>query len=246
MPTSHLNFTKKKRIAREHVCLRVKTQEVPSFSADLTLADYGLPPNAPIVVEAFAGWTIMRFPYGTVKSAEPEGPMDLTEFDTIESVRFRVKVLSDDEDTGRILAEADQLLPEPSPQEQLGKSFVLVRPHDLGSVPWQLEFDESRPVLLVNSAFSDWLGFTRATAFRGLVLPEVYRQLLQTAAEDEGDDETVTWQSQCLAIAEAHTGESTPTDADALQEWINNAVDAFARRHSLMRSAAISLGEDES
>ena len=163
MTIRRFNYTGCKRIAQRDVSVAVTSEgEVNQASVIANLSTYDLPTGAPVVFEAFADWTLMRFAMGTAGIPKTEGKFVLSEFDSPEGISFRLKVLGAAEQEGLILAEADRLSPVPSDIAREAHSFVRVRPTDLGAVGWQLVFDDSGPLLQVNDRLEDWRAFCAA------------------------------------------------------------------------------------
>ena len=211
----------------------------PAFDVLLDLSDYAFPSDAEVVVEAAADWTVMRFQFGTI--GEPPEAMHgaLSELESPEGVRFAVKVLGTGEAAGLILGEASGIVPSDQETERTARSFVDVRPESLDHVAWKLIFDETHPILVVNTLVGDWKGFVRTPEFRSLVVPEVFRRMLEEAASEDsdfdGDAPPRTWEAQCLQLAAQYSHQQLPppADPDRQQEWIDDAVAAFARHHRL-------------
>ncbi len=245
MTTRRFNYTDCIRIHQEDVRVELtRDTEQPVAVAAVDLARYELPPESSIILEAYADWTLMRFSLGRVSA--PTGVTDLVldEFDSPEGIRFRLKVLGTGEQDGLILAEADRIVPVAAEPIREGRSFVIVRPEDLGGVPWKLDLAESGPVLQVDSSFSDWHSVVRSMAFRSLVLPAVLRDMLLKAVDEGVDDEDGSWTNHCFALA-SHLGFGDPpspsSDTDEIDEWVDDVVSRFCRSHDLMDQAILAL-----
>lgn len=238
MTTRHLNFTGRKRIHRRDVEIGTVTDERSlSFQALYSFSDYSLPETAEIVVEAYVGWTVMRFEFGTLGTRIEPDSYELSDFDGPEGLLFRLKVLGTGDQTGLILAQADNLRASAADELEKSQSFVVVRPADLGSVAWRLVFDEAQPVLQVNERVGDWKSFLRHSAVRSLLLPEIVRQLLREALQTQPDDEdSDAWQNHAQKLASSAAGTPPATDDyDEVESWIDDVVRSFAHRHRLWR-----------
>ena len=109
MAIRRLNYTGRKRIKREDVSILLHDNPA-MFDADLTrLAEYALPKDAFVFVEARLQTRWMRFKYGTVGAITPDPDRRLTEFDSAEGIRFSVKVTATSDKAGKLLAEADRI-----------------------------------------------------------------------------------------------------------------------------------------
>ena len=135
MSVRRLNYTGRKRIAQHDVAIEVdRTVDPSQFVAAVDLGSYGFPPNAELVLEASVDWTVMRFELGTIGAPARDMRGPLTDFDGVEGLRFAVKVLGADDEVGLILGEASGVTPQDAEIERSGRSFVAVRPTDLGHV----------------------------------------------------------------------------------------------------------------
>jgi len=243
-----LNYTGRKRIRREDVCITIfeSDDSPPRFEARLNLGTYELPHEAQVFVEAYRQTTWMRFRFGTVGNVQPEDPLLLTDFGSPEGVLFRVRVSSLENPRGKLLAEADRIHPrKPDEQEQSRIPLLSVVPSaDLGEEVFRVDFSD-RPILLVNAKIPDWKVATRTPVFVSLVYPAVLREILARILhlghpgeiEEDGD-----WHSQWLRFATLLPGMSTDVPASDNQEaadrWIDEAVGAFCRQHKMMQHFA--------
>lgn len=248
MTTRRLNYTGRVRIRRSLVSINVERHDdrSPRFSPGWDLSEYEFPPNALIVIEAQAHWTVMRFPFGTIAEPRMSGVIDLIEFDTTDGLLFRLKVIGIDGQAGLILGEADGIRPADTQDRTEGQSFLAVLPTDLGDVTWRLSLEGSEPILLVNQRLGDWRSFMRRAEVRALVVPEVYRQMLHEAIANPPDAELAnSWQFAVLDIVSAGAGPKPAAESpEAVDSWIDAAVRSFAQKHRLFRGvAAWSAGE---
>src|SRR6266702_226127 len=129
-----LNYTGRIKIHRSDVRLATREADgVLSFDADLRLKDYALPAEALVFVEAYRQTSWMRFAFGTVADiqARPAEKRQLSEFDSAEGIRFRVKV-TQPQDEHILLAAADRI-PLGKPEDDADKQALLpVVPSELG------------------------------------------------------------------------------------------------------------------
>lgn len=250
MSINRFNFTSRRKIPREHVQVALQG-DLPdaTISASFTLLSHGFPETARLVLEAQAGWTVQRFEFGTVGAIVPPRNPKMVEFDTLSGVIFRLKVVATGDREGMLLGTADGLKPSATLEDGGQRSFVVVRPADLGDVIWRLDFEEEQAVLLINRRLGDHHDFLRRKEVVALVFPEVLRQLLVQAAETPSDDGDAThWTAQALALGERLATRPPPATADddeALQEWAIEAVKAFARRHRLLANVGSWIEEDQ-
>lgn len=247
MTIRRINYTGRKRIGHRdiQVTLREDGERASTFDARLNLTGYNLPSDARVYVEAYRQTSWMRFDFGTVGNTCPPADRALTEFDSGEALLFRVKVTAVSDRRGVILAEADRIRPLRLDEAESDRiSLISVKRSDgLDNVIWQIDFnDDSRPVLEINSSVSDWRTLARDPGFASLVLPSVLREVLTRVliVEDYGElEDAVDWRSEWLQFACGLPGvRSVSLDEDeAIRfDWIEEAVHAFARQHSLLSS----------
>lgn len=246
MPIRRINSTGRKKILREDagIVLRSDPDGVLTFDARLDLADYELPADASVFVEAYRQTLFMRFPHGTVGSPQsPPGTLRrLTEFATRDGLLFRVKVTSAAGRAGILLAEADKI-PVRDEDEQLDRRLALLPPvpADLGQEVWRVEFSEGTgPQLCINQDIGDWKALASSPEFRTMVFPQAMREVLMHAVfihESRDMDDQEDWGGQWLSFASALPGVGLLPDNAANQiewvEWINTAVAAFCRVHRM-------------
>jgi hypothetical protein len=235
---SRINFTGRRRIPRDHVLIGVSgSGPAATVSANFDLKDLEFPETARVVLEAQAGWTVQRFEYGTVGQHIESGERRLSEFQSLAGLLFRLKVIATGELDGRLLGVADKLKPSGDIDQTSQQSFVVVRPQDLGDRVWKVDFDDSQPLLLVNSRLHDHQDFLKRKEVAALVLPEALQRILEEAAELGAEDEAGEgWHTMALRLGARLAGRAAPqgTDAEELDRWVDEAVGAFSRRHQLI------------
>lgn len=247
MTTRRLNYTGTRRIRQADVEVMIdKSENGLVFDASYTLSSYALPETAEVVFEAYVEWTLMRFSFGTIGMRHTPETLELSDFDEAEGLRFRLKVLGTGDQTGLILAEADKIRPSDLTQKEAARSFIAVRPADLGAVVWRLTFDQAQPVLHVNDRLGDWKSFLRRPAIRSLLLPEVVRQVLREAVDNEAElEDSDAWQHHALKLASRSSGSPPPGDDDEeMERWIDEVVRKFAQRFRLWRGVSEFLAEE--
>jgi hypothetical protein len=247
MTTRRFNFTGAKKIKQNDVDILLGREDgALTFDSSYSLASYELPETAEVVIEAYVEWTLMRFPFGTVGMKHVPQSLSLTEFDDPDGVRFRLKVLGTGDQAGLILAEADKISPSDLTEREHARSFIAVRPSDLGYVAWRLTFDESQPVLQINSRLGDWQSFLRRSPVRALLMPEIVRQVLREAVSFEGDEEDQgAWQHHAMRLASMSSGAPPKIDDEEdIERWVDEVVRKFAQRHRLWRGMSDFIDEE--
>lgn len=246
MSIRRINSTGRIKILREdaQVILDTAPDGTLTFAASLNLADYGLPDEALVFLEAYRQTTFMRFPHGTVANPTKAGePLRLTEFPVRDGLLFRVKVTSAGNRAGVLLAEADRI-PVSDDEEQPENRIALLptATEDLGDEIWQVDFGGgSGPQLLINTRVGDWKGVARAPLFRAVVYPSAMRQVLwqiYKVEETRHMDDLTDWRCRWLLFASALPGVGDPpltsNDDDDWSNWIENAVLVFSRHHKML------------
>jgi hypothetical protein len=239
VPVRRLNYTSRRRIARSDVdvILRGGSTDRPSFDAALSLAAYKFPPDARVFIEAYRQTILMRFDYGTVSAPKVPDDRTLVDFPSAEEVLFRVRVTAASDRPGVLLGEADRLRfhePEQKPDRRL--PLLPAMPDDLGEEVWRVDF-EGGTTLLVSRHLPDWKQTVSSDAFRAAVYPAAMRQVLERILFVEKyleTEDTADWRSRWLQFASRIPGSrAVPSARDDHDEWIENAVAAFARHFQL-------------
>lgn len=246
------NRTGRKTIAHQHVqvTLHKLDAEQTSFEIELALSSYDFPQDANIRVEAWRSNAVQRWEFGTVGDIEPPSRADRVLRDVPETSAFRVAVVAPD-DSGLLFGLSADIRPRQQPSdgvETVAESLLQVEiVHDLGQEVWRLDFgDEERPVLQLNDSIPDIAHIVEHDlSFRSLVVPEIFRSILQhailVARVDPDDPDANVW-SDWLALAKAHSREAevpevTDTTAidgrEAALAWIEAAVAGFAAQSGL-------------
>lgn len=233
------NYTGRKAINRSDAKVLIDDDPL-RFQAALSLGDYGFPADAKVFVEAYRQTNWMRFEFGTVGSVQAPGDLQLLDFDTHEGILFRVRVTATANPKGRLLAEADQISPVHSKEsgEEARESLLPIKPEDLGERVFRVDFDD-RPILLINNQFGDWRALARSPAFVCIALPQALQEILTRVLCIEKYYETedaADWKARWLKFASLMPGSSEPPgedDQDRIDDWINEAVAAFARLHGM-------------
>lgn len=237
-----LNYTDRKRINRTDVSIKVTdTQErTLRFDADLILSS-SFPSDAKVFVEAYHRSTMQRFDFGTVgERAAPETIID--SIDRSGTILFRVKVVDQSGKVGRLIASAEAIRPREDDDDKNKSSLMHIRPTDLGQQTWRLELhDEHVPVLLVNKEFPDARDqVTRNPYFRGLILPQAFREVLvHILCEDESEEpEPGTWKKQWLDFSDSFAPNPRQAGSDSVmnREWIDDVVGEFCLRNKFSDS----------
>lgn len=226
------NYTGRIRLLKTDIHVQVSHHDshVPYFSIALDLEGYGLPTNASLVIEASQGTRFMRFDIGKVGLIEDTTKLELSDFDDIEQLRFRVKVIEDE--TGKMLALANGVhsVADDKNENENQTSILPVRSTDLSGdgICWKLEYNEIDVSLLIEKELGGKEQVVRSNLFKLLILPSAMREILNCLVKDEWDEEmsdSSDWKTKWLLFVK-QLGGSTPDmglDADN-NEWVDGAV----------------------
>lgn len=233
---TRLNFTGRRRISKKNVHISVTgIGGIEIFEAELDLSSYDFPDSASVVIEAYRQLELARFDFGTVGNLVPPASCRLSEFGTLAGLRFRVKIVSNADPKGRLLAVCDCITPQRQGMQSLSRVPLLsVRAQDLGREIWRLEFGDE-PLLLVNPRVVQKKQLVQSVEFQSLVLPEILRSILcriliveQIRTTEEVDD----WATRWLKFAESMPGVGRVpeiADPESDLEWIDSAISSFCR-----------------
>ncbi len=257
------NYTGRQKLLQKDVTLTITEDEsgFDRFYIQLNLADYQLPEDGRVWVEAYDRNAIMRFPFGTVNSVASESDNALSIFAGNDSYYFRVKIV-DPDNGSRLLASADSLSPlrqdDPDHPDGTTKSLLRVTTRDLGPVPWKLEFCESDyPLLVINHDIEAGKSLARTNQFfQALVFPNVLNQILRRILleekyrPDSEPDSNELWMEGWLEFAgslpgNTRIGVGTDASEDEINNWIEDTIDSFCKKLNAVRKIRVELKEIE-
>jgi|APSaa5957512493_1039668.scaffolds.fasta_scaffold79418_2 hypothetical protein len=232
-----LNFTGRQKILREHCLVSLTANEGSLLLAgEMRFDDLDLNPEATVHMEAYDQYVFHRFSLGSVEEvAKFEERLDGFDTASISKVKLDIRVV--DKTNGLILARNSELRPKAiTPGETV--SILHVRASDeLGQRVWKLDISGDEPVVLINRRVweGDWSGFSRSNNFGALVLPEIFRNIVQWELEqnrDEGD-----WSPWAEFLKNLnHDPEKAPPTAGSIEResWIEEAVSKFAYKQKYL------------
>jgi hypothetical protein len=147
------------------------------------------------------------------------------------AVRFRLLVI-DGGQSGRIIAAADGVRPARDRDSPDRQALLPVRETDLADQLWKVEVDyHTGPTLLINSTIYGLGSKLREHALlQGLVFPHALRTILRELASGQADEDDDIWRNDWRTFLESLEVPAEPDDADdsdAVDTWIESAVEAF-------------------
>ncbi len=242
------NRTGRRTIARQHaqVTLRKLNPEQTYFEIALDLNSYGFPKDAKVRVEAWRSNAVQRWEFGIVDDINPPTRGNRVLRDVPETAAFRVAIVAPD-DSGLLFGLSGDLRPRREltndGSEPIAESLLHVEiASDLGQEVWRLDFgDDELPVLQLNGSISGIAQIVEHDpTFRSLVIPEIFRSILQRAILvtriDPDDPDSNAW-TDWLALAKKQAPKAdVPTltdladtgERDAAFSWIEMVVGRFA------------------
>lgn len=239
-----LNYTDRIKIKREDIVITwINNNGENWFDADLSKLSgsfYNFPPDGLVFLEAYRRTNWMRFDFGQVGKITPPKDRHLRLFDMPKGVKFRVKVTSPG-DTHKLLAEADAIpLIVPEEDDHNIDPLLEVQPSsELGDEIYRVDFSEGRPILLINNDVGYYKLIGRSHCFLSLALPAIFREILTKILivdKRNDDNEMEEWHCRWIKFVKSLPGIDEIPDVDDVekcQDWIQDAVSMFARKHKL-------------
>jgi hypothetical protein len=235
-----LNFTERARLplAAIRIDLRRDPDGVLVFDPHFALGDVPLPARARLFVEATYRTSYMRFDCGTAGQPQPPADRRLTEIDSGNVVRFRVKVVDRDEEH-RVLAMSDLTVALREAGTAGRTPLLPVDFKDLGDEVWRLQFEPDTPVLELNNRIEGIeLAAKSDGRFFACVYPAAVREVLTRILlvdRFDGSDESDEWWSLWLRWGARFAGDPSPADEEDRKQWIDEVVSAFCTQFDVAR-----------
>lgn len=242
-----INSTGRKRLLREHVRILLNDTgngNPPTFTADINIPpELKLDPAAKVYVEPYVKSSSMRFDFGTAGLVVQPANCVLSDIDAGATVLFRIKVVDEAGEIGRILASANGIRPEEDSDGNDRKPLLPVVTANLGEEIWQLEIDkDSGPTLKVNSRIPDLVEtLKRDPILQGVIYPEVVRRMAQALLSpdneyDDGEDWVADWNTWFESQLGREIAEEEADDTDAAEMLADEITSSFAGKHRFATS----------
>lgn len=207
-----------------------------SFDVDFSLNREKLPDTASIYIEAYQRNTLQRFNFGKVGEIRKPENRELDQLDLSSPTLFRIRIVDENENLGRLVASAERLKPEGENDEDQRSSLLVVRSRPLGQQTWKVEFDTGgKPELCINSRIPDAIGQLKNNPqFQSLILPGAFRQVLMFLLWNEDDESEGSVAEEWMTFAE-HIASERPhgDDPSQLLAWIDEVVERFSEAFEL-------------
>jgi hypothetical protein len=233
-----INYTGRKGIPVENIAIRLEEHgpgEPRTFSANLSkLAELGLDKTGHVYVEPYVRSSSMRLSFGTVGAIVSPADTKLSEIDSGGSVLFRVKVVDESTEVGKILAAANHIRPVDETDEQDDEKAILpLRLRDLGEAIWLVDVDgQARPELVLNNRIPLLAERLKSDPLiQGIVIPHAMKAVMCACMADEVD-ESLEWVRDWRKFIAALLGEELEEglEQDDLEVRVAAAVDKFIAR----------------
>jgi hypothetical protein len=238
-----INSTGRKRIPRDRISvtlLPVKPDEPMRVVATVRLEGLGFPESANVVLEAYQRSTAMRMELGTVAKYTVPDPVVLDELDPGVVPLFRLKVVDNDGQKGKLLGAAERLRPDSDDTPDGRESLFPVRFVELYDEVWKLQIDDAGPCLLLNCRIPTLKAeIQRNPLISGILLPSALRGVLERLVEDryDSDSDEAAWKEKWLRYCREELGLSEdpgPLAQDGRDEWIDEGVRTFCKSAKFM------------
>lgn len=240
-----LNFTGRKKINKSSVNIEIVSEnDQRFFNAEIDLAEFDLPGNAHVYVEAYHRSGYRRYNFGTIADRHKPRDRSLSGFLETAIPLFRVKVVDKSNRIGKILAAADKIRPRKVNGKALDeKSLLWIVYEDIGESAWILDLEGDWPELRLNNKLPDVTQLAvNDPRFLLLVYPEIFRQVLkrivlidkqfETSIEDDWHSE---WLKMAFSLPTFDKISEEDTQAD-IERWIDQAVDAFCKKNRFLET----------
>lgn len=241
-----INFTGRRKILRDEIQMKMLDTEdsIPSFDVTFSLNKGNLPDDATIYIEAYKNNTNQRFHFGTVgHTIKPEN-CKLNRIDLSAPTLFRIMIVDETGQHGRLIASADQIRPE-SDDEIQKNSLLPVKSTQLDQLTWKVEIEPgNKPVLCINRRIPDALGqLAHNPQFQSLIFPAALRQILIFYLwndNDEDDPFSADWMRFAEHILCERPHENDPL---TLMTWVDDVVSEFSNAFKLTEMLLFKIEE---
>jgi hypothetical protein len=242
-----INSTGRKKISQDRMDLRILSVapgEPLKAKIALSLESLDLPASAAVSVEAYHRSTAMRFACGTVGAKKIPEILSLSELDQAGGVLFRIKIVDQEAQPGKILASADRVRPSIEGEHDGRKSIFPVEYRDLGQEVWRVYIDDDAgPFLFLNSKIPALMHRIHENPLvAGTLLPAAFRIVLRYIADNpsEDDENGAGWKTDWNRFCIEELG--VEDDLEDLEEserdvWVDDAVRRYCEAKAFVEKA---------
>ncbi|MEX2165082.1 MAG: hypothetical protein WD823_12690 [Sulfuricaulis sp.] len=242
-----INSTGRKNIPLDKIAIRLKDGALGgarTFTVNLAkLTELGLDANGRVYVEPYIKSSSMRVSFGTVGALSAPADTRLTEIDSGGALLFRVMVVDEAGEVGKILAAANRIHPIDDSDEQDDQKAILpLRLRDLGEAVWQVDMESAdRPELVINNRIPFLADRLKSDPLlQGTIIPHAMAEVIRAAMAEDADDELV-WVQDWRKFASGLLGEEIPEglEQEDLDDRIENVVQKFINRMKFATKASV-------
>jgi len=199
--------------------------------------------TAKIYLEAHANLTRQIFDCGTVSNFQLPINRKLDELDRSYSPAFSIKIVEESGGLGRILASGAQFKANDDPD--LDVELLPVVSHDLGQVPWKVDFSARPHELIINSNIPNGIElFKSDAAFKALVLPAAFKQILTHHLSNDNEDLDENSKNWFLLAESLFEEKPDDDDLEILNGWIEGVISEFCMQHRWTEGLVLKFEED--
>jgi hypothetical protein len=235
----HFNYTHRVRIPASKIHVEIERGEDGEYRGivkKLDLGERGRHPDevwkaANVVVEArrVSTGSYHKQILGTVAQTQekkPITPIELSEFPDESEIVFRFKVVDADK---KLLGEADGIRTGERAETEREPLIPLILT-DLKEELWKVDTSDEAvgPRVLVNKRLPNASGLlTGDPVVRGLILPQIIRQVLAEVATT--DQQSEAWAVNWVSFADrlGHSELPDAEDEKAVEDWVDDVVESF-------------------
>lgn len=254
----HFNYTNRVRIPASKIHVEIERGEDGKnlgILKKLDLTEHGRHAEevwraAHVIVEArrYSMGLYHKQILGTVaqsQQSKPITPIELADFPDESEIVFRFKVVVDADK--KLLGEADGIRAGEHHETEREPLIPLILT-DLKEELWRVDTSDEAvgPRVLVNKRLPNASGLlTQDAVVRGLIMPQIVRQVLAVVATTEQQSEL--WAANWISFAD-RLGHSEPPNSDddeAVQGWVDDVVESFARSFKMATAAEAQMRREE-
>jgi len=239
------NYTGRKRIPLKRISINVGTVERrKAFNAEIDFNGLEFPPEAKVYIEPYYRASYMRFDFGSIGTWDPPLICYLQDIPDTSLILFRVKIVDESENIGKLLGIADRIEPNSDEKKTPGKRTILPVDYDkdLKDQICRVNFDEvgNQVVLEINKRIENCTELVRTNEFKILVLPGIIRIIAERLKDYDYDENGSRWQDMWIKyfirnLKVIKKPKSDDYNEDMIDDWINDVVLAFCRNYGIYR-----------
>ena len=231
-----LNYTQRRRIPSDRVLIRILDDALPglppSFEASIDLTGLDLPAHGNVFLDPYVNTSSMRFSYGTVGTVTPPDDCSLTDIDVGKEALFRLMVVDESNEVGKILASTTAI--SPVGDEKLRQSLFPLRTRDLGEGIWKVDLEGDRPYLILNNRIPGLPErLSTDPLLRGSIYPHALQMVLRSIYTDGSpsfDPDRVDDWKMFVSVLVGDASARDMNENDNVDDLVDEVVREFTNR----------------